>query len=221
MKIIQIKGVVFDMDGLMFDSERIVQMSWDQAGELLGLGKLGHNIYHTLGFNREKRREYFTEKYGERFPFEKFQELYRRCFQEYVKENGLPVKPGLHEILRFLWERKIPMAVATSSSQEHAEENLRKEGILQYFQTVITGNMVSKGKPWPEIYEKACRALGLPPEQVLALEDAPSGLLAAHRAGMITVMVPDLLQDSSAVDQILDGKMDSLLEVRDWIASLL
>lgn len=209
------------MDGLMFDSERIVQLSWDQAGELLGMGKLGHNIYHTLGFNREKRKEYFKEKYGEGFPFEKFQELYRQCFQEYVKKNGLPVKTGLHEILDFLWEKKIPMAVATSSGQEHAVGNLKKEGIFQYFQAVITGNMVSRGKPWPEIYEKACQALDLPPEQVLALEDSYSGLQAAHAAGMITVIVPDLLDDSSCVDEILDGKMASLLEVRDWITSLL
>lgn len=220
MKKTEIKGVVFDMDGLMFDSERVVQLSWDQAGELMGLGKLGHNIYHTLGFNREKRKEYFKEKYGEEFPFEKFQELYRQCFQEYVRENGLPVKQGLHEILEFLKESQIPMAVATSSSQEHALGNLEKEGILGYFQAVITGNMVSRGKPWPEIYEKACRALDLPPEQVLALEDSYSGLRAAHTAGMITVMVPDLLTDSSCVDEILDGKMTSLLEVRDWIASM-
>ena len=112
------------------------------------------------------------------------------------------------------------MAVATSSGQEHAEVNLKREGNFQYFQAVISGNMVSKGKPWPEIYEKACRALNLLPEQVLALEDSYSGLRAAHAAGMITVMVPDLLTDSSCVDEILDGKMGSLLEVRDWIASM-
>lgn len=220
MKKAEIKGVVFDMDGLMFDSERIVRLSWDQAGEQLGMGKLGHNIYHTLGFNYEKRKEYFKGKYGEEFPFEKFQELYRHFFHEYVRNHGLPVKPGLHEILDFLWEEKIPMAVATSSSREHAESNLKREGIWKYFQAVITGNMVTRGKPWPEIYEKACIAINLSPKQVLALEDSYSGLRAAHRAGMITVMVPDLLTDSSCVDEILDGKMNSLLEVRDWIASM-
>ena len=146
--------------------------------------------------------------------------MYRSVFQEYVRANGLPTKKGLHELLDFLRKEQIPMAVATSSSQEHAVGNLEKEGIREYFQTVITGNMVSRGKPWPEIYEKACRALDLPPEQVLALEDSYSGLRAAHAAGMITVMVPDLLTDSSCVDEILDGKMTSLLEVRDWIASM-
>ena len=112
------------------------------------------------------------------------------------------------------------MAVATSSSQEHALGNLEKEGISGYFQAVITGNMVSRAKPDPEIYLKACQGLKLPPSKVLALEDSYNGLRSAHQAGMITVMVPDLLKDSSCVEDILDGKMDSLLEVRDWIASM-
>lgn len=216
----EIAGVVFDMDGLIFDSERIVQYSWNIAGERMGYGPLGDNIYHTLGFNRKRREEYFSKKYGEDFPFEKFQETYRNIFQEYVRENGLPPKKGLHELLEYLREEQLPMAVATSSSQEHALGNLEREGILEYFQAVITGNMVEKAKPHPEIYLRACQALGLLPEKVLALEDSYNGLESAHKAGMITVMVPDLLWDSSCVDQILDGKADSLLEVRDWIASM-
>ena len=112
------------------------------------------------------------------------------------------------------------MAVATSSSQEHAVGNLKKEGIREYFQTVITGNMVSRAKPDPEIYLKACQGLNLLPSKVLALEDSYNGLRSAHQAGMITVMVPDLLRDSACVDDILDGKMESLLEVRNWIASM-
>ena len=215
----EILGVVFDMDGLMFDSERIVQYSWNIAGERMGYGPLGDHIYHTLGLNRKTREEYFKNKYGRNFPFERFQELYRSVFQEYVRANGLPTKKGLHELLDFLRKEQIPMAVATSSSQEHAVGNLEKEGIREYFQTVITGNMVSRAKPDPEIYLKACQGLKLPPSKVLALEDSYNGLRSAHQAGMITVMVPDLLKDSSCVEDILDGKMDSLLEVRDWIAS--
>ena len=189
----EILGVVFDMDGLMFDSERIVQYSWNIAGERMGYGPLGDHIYHTLGLNRKTK---------------------------YVRANGLPTKKGLHELLDFLRKEQIPMAVATSSSQEHAVGNLEKEGIREYFQTVITGNMVSRAKPDPEIYLKACRGLKLPPSKVLALEDSYNGLRSAHQAGMITVMVPDLLRDSACVDNILDGKMESLLEVRNWIASM-
>ena len=220
MENIRIQGVVFNMDGLMFDSERIVQYSWDVAGEKLGLGKLGKNIYHTLGFNKGKRKKYFQEKYGLDFPFEEFQELYRTAYHAYVKEHGLPVKKGLHELLDYLLKERIRMAVATSSSREHALGNLRQEGIEGLFSAVITGDMVSRAKPEPEIYEKACRALELPPKEVLALEDSYNGLWAAHRAGMVPVMVPDLQTDSSSVDSIIEIKLDSLLAVRDWIASL-
>lgn len=220
MKVRKISGVVFDMDGLMFDSERIVQYSWDVAGVKMGYGKLGDNIYHTLGFNREKRIQYFKEKYGEDFPFGKFQEIYRAAFYEYVENHGLPVKKGLHELLELLKEKQIPMAVATSSSHEHAVNNLKQEGIFDYFKVVITGNMVTEAKPSPEIYLKACRELKIAPDEALALEDSYNGIRSAHNAGMITIMVPDLLKDSSCVDNILDGKMDSLLDVRDWIASV-
>ncbi len=215
-----IKAVVFDMDGLMFDSERIVQKSWDIAGEQMGYGKLGGHIVNTLGFNRERREQYFKEACGADFPFERFQELYRKAFYEYVEHDGLPAKKGLHQLLQLLRRKQIPMAVATSSSREHAVGNLKKEGIEDYFAAVITGNMVSEAKPSPEIYEKACRALGVDPGEALALEDSYNGIRSAHGAGMITIMIPDLLTDSSCVDEILDGKMESLLEVEHWIASM-
>lgn len=215
-----IKAVVFDMDGLMFDSERIVQKSWDIAGEQMGYGKLGGHIVNTLGFNRERREQYFKETCGADFPFERFQELYRKAFYEYVEHEGLPAKKGLHQLLQLLRRKQIPMAVATSSSREHAVGNLKKEGIEDYFAAVITGNMVSEAKPSPEIYEKACRALGVDPREALALEDSYNGIRSAHGAGMITIMIPDLLTDSSCVDEILDGKMESLLEVEHWIASM-
>lgn len=215
-----IKAVVFDMDGLMFDSERIVQRSWDIAGEQMGYGKLGGHIVNTLGFNRERREQYFKEACGADFPFERFQELYRKAFYEYVEHYGLPAKKGLHQLLQLLRRMQIPMAVATSSSREHAVGNLKKEGIEDYFAAVITGNMVSEAKPSPEIYEKACRALGVDPGEALALEDSYNGIRSAHGAGMITIMIPDLLTDSSCVDEILDGKMESLLEVEHWIASM-
>ena len=164
----EIHGVVFDMDGLMFDSERIVKYSWDVAGERMGYGKLGDNIFHTLGFN-------------------------------------------------VLAQRGIPMAVATSSSHEYAKNNLKREGITAYFTAVITGSMVSEAKPSPEIYLKACEALKVSPAHALALEDSYNGIRSAHKAGMITIMIPDLLTDSSPVDQLLDGKMESLLAVARWI----
>ena len=216
-----LEAVVFDMDGLMFDSERIVQLSWTKAGELLGYGPLGENIYHTLGFNLKKRAAYFKNKYGEDFPFEKFLNEYRRFYWSYVKTHGLPMKTGLKELLIFLKDKNIKMAIATSSSDASAKNNIAQAGISHFFDIVISGNMVKNSKPSPEIYQTACKKLNVSPECAIALEDAPNGLIAAHAAGMMAVMVPDLLKDSSSVDDILFAKKENLLEVRDWLQNIL
>lgn len=110
-KLKKIQGVVFDMDGLMFDSERIVQHAWNVAGRQMGYGDLGYeNMCHTIGFNVVRRQEYFLKKYGQNFPFEEFKERYRDAYAAYVKEHGVPAKKGLHELLRVLKNRGIPMA---------------------------------------------------------------------------------------------------------------
>ena len=194
-KLKEIQAVVFDMDGLMFDSERYVQKSWDIAGERLGYGPLGHNIVNTLGTNLTNRKKYFLEHYGNDFPFDKFLDGYRDAYYELV-EDGVPAKNG----------------VATSSSEEHAVSNLKREGIFDYFDSVITGNMIEHGKPEPDIYIEACRRLKVDPSKAIALEDAINGIRSAYGAGMNPVMIPDIVQDTSKVDDILFGKCESLLE---------
>ena len=210
-KLKEIQAVVFDMDGLMFDSERYVQKSWDIAGERLGYGPLGHNIVNTLGTNLTNRKKYFLEHYGNDFPFDKFLDGYRDAYYELV-EDGVPAKKGLHEILKVLREKGLKIGVATSSSEEHAVSNLKREGIFDYFDSVITGNMIEHGKPEPDIYIEACRQLKVDPSKAIALEDAINGIRSAHGAGMNPVMIPDIVQDTSKVDDILFGKCESLLE---------
>ena len=102
---------------------------------------------------------------GPDFPFEEFTECYRGISREILRREGIPVKPGLYELLDCLKEKKIPMAVATSSSARHAGENLREAGVEQYFSCMITGDQVKRSKPDPEIYLLACRKLGVPPEK--------------------------------------------------------
>lgn len=207
-----LQAVVFDMDGLMFDSERYVQKSWDIAGEILGYGPLGHNIVNTLGTNRRNREIYFKEKYGQDFPFEKFLDTYRNAYWEMAKDKGVPTKKGLHEILEVLKKYHIKMGVATSSSEEHALGNLKREEIDAYFQVVVTGNMIEHGKPEPDIYVEACKRLHVEPGHAIALEDAVNGIRAAHRAGMMPVMIPDIVRDTSAVDEIVFAVYDSLID---------
>ena len=146
------EAVVFDMDGLMFDTERIVQYSWNKAGNLLINKNLGEELYHTLGFNKEKRREYFKNLLGDQFDFETFQILASFYYYQYVRNHGLPIKTGLLEILKYLKDHQYKIAIATSSSYKNTMNHLKSAKILEYFDAIVTGDLVTKAKPDPEIY---------------------------------------------------------------------
>lgn len=213
----KIEAVVFDMDGLMIDSERIVQMTWSIAGERMGYGKLGEHIYQTLGFNVKKREAYFKHVYGDDFPFEVFRLETKKAWNEYVKRQAIPAKKGLYELLEALKQRNIKMGVATSSSREYAMKEIMDKGIDAYFDGFVFGDMVKEGKPAPEIYLRACQQLQVNPANALALEDSIHGIQAAHDAGMRSIFVPDLVNDSSLIDEWIDAKLMDLYEVKEWI----
>lgn len=210
-------GVVFDMDGLMLDTERIIKYSWDVWGERMGYENFGDNIYQTLGKSRVQRNAYFLGKYGSDFPLQDFLDGYHQVYYEYEQVHGIPKKEGLTDLLEVLKRKGIPLAVATSTHQEHSLPEIKRQGILPYFQYVITGDMVSRGKPDPEIYSLACEKLGVKPEETLALEDSYSGIRSAHAAGMKVIMIPDLLRDEAPVADCLYGKMESLTVAARWL----
>ena len=213
----EIKAVVFDMDGLMIDSERIVQRSWKIVGERMGYDNLGEDIYHTMGLNVVARELYFTSKYGKEFPFQEFLTDYRKEYYKYVNKNGIDAKPGLYKLLETLKQLRIPMAVATSTSRESAMKSLEAKDVTSYFEGFVCGDMVTEAKPSPEIYLKACDLVGVNPKNAIALEDSFNGIKAAYTAGMMPVMVPDLIVDTSEVDDLLFAKKVDLNEVAEWI----
>ena len=204
-----IKAFIFDMDGLLFDSERIVQRSWEIAGDELGIPHMEDVIYHTLGMNRAGRNEYFRKYIREDFPFEEFGKLTRDNFWKIVDKEGLPLKKGAKELLAYGKSQGYKMAVATSSSREYAMGNLIRAGIDSYFDSVVCGDMVKKAKPDPEIYQKACESL----EYCMAFEDAPGGILSAHQAGMHVIMVPDLVQPTQEIRELTHRVCGSLADV--------
>ncbi len=201
------------MDGLLFDSERIVQRSWEIAGDELEIPHMGDVIYHTLGMNRAGRNEYFRKYIREDFPVEEFGKLTRDNFWKIVNKEGLPLKKGAKELLAYGKSQEYKMAVATSSSGEYAMGNLIRAGIDSYFDSVVCGDMVKKAKPDPEIYQKACESLGIQPEYCMAFEDAPGGILSAHQAGMHVIMVPDLVQPTQEIRELTYRVCDSLADV--------
>lgn len=197
-----IEALIFDMDGLLFDSERVVQRSWNIAGDELGFGRVGENIYNTLGMNLKSRTAYFKSVYGSDFPMDRFADRTREIYYNIAREEGVPLKPGVKAILEYGRQHGYKMGVATSSRRAHAAKTLKESGIYDYFETCVSGDMVEHAKPDPEIYETACRQLGVQPRNAMALEDAPNGIYSAARAGMYAVMIPDLVEPDDSMRKI-------------------
>lgn len=212
-----IKAVVFDLDGLMIDSERLVQKTWNIAGDAMGYGKLGEHIYHTLGFSVQKRKVYFQNVYGEDFPFDEFRAKTREAWNEAISKQNVPAKKGLYHLLDVLKQHHMKIGVATSSSKEYALGELKDKQIDTYFDAFVFGDMVKEAKPSPEIYLRSCELLQVKPSQALALEDSKHGIRAAYDAGMMSIFVPDLVKDSSDIEDMITAKMDDLDEVAQWI----
>lgn len=191
-----IRALLLDMDGLIFDSERVVQRSWNIAGQKLGYGNVGEHICNTLGMNVKGRSEYFRKTFGEAFPDEEFRMMAREHFFAIVEQEGLALKPGAIELISYAKQMGYKVAIVTSSRREYAEQMLKNVGIYKYFDEFVFGDMVTHSKPDPEIYIKAYEMLGLEPEYCIAFEDAPAGVESATAAGVDVIMVPDLVQPS-------------------------
>lgn len=210
-------AVVFDMDGVLFDTEKVCMLSWDRAGELMGVGKAGYMIYKTLGMTAEKAIEIIRNEFGENFDAVKFKQTGRKFSYEYFDTYGVPEKEGLYEILDYLKSNNYKIAVASSTSSDSVHHHLKEKNIESYFDAVICGDMVSKSKPEPDIYITACKALGEKPENCYAVEDSRNGLISAYRAGCKVIMVPDLWQGEKETDNFLFAKCESLRDIMDLL----
>ena len=211
------KAFIFDMDGLMFDTERLMIRAWDYAGEQLGLGITGYMVLKTLGSNTESCNRIWREEFGPDVDLAAMWRHTRAFLDDYYAHHEAPVKPGLRELLTYLKARGYALAVASSTLREKVEVRLTTAGVRHFFDAVIGGDMVERSKPEPDIYLRAAAALGVNPADCTALEDSRNGLLSAHAAGMRAIMVPDLWQPDETVLPFIIGPFESLLAVRDWL----
>lgn len=208
-----IQAVIFDMDGLMFDTETMTRELWDTIGAEMGYTHASVVMPETMGARLEQDGAIFRRHFGPDFPFEAFVAEYRRRFAERIETKGVPVKEGLYDLLEYLKREKISCAVASSTSRKNVLRYCDQSKVTGYFQKIICGDMVEKSKPDPQIYLVAAREIGTAPERCMALEDSPNGCLSAHRAGMATVMVPDQLQPDEKMRAGLFACVPSLRNV--------
>lgn len=217
MKKPKISAVIFDADGLMLDSERLSLGCWKIAGREFGYEIRAEDHQRVLGLTVDDSRKVFKEIFGADFPFDAIRARRLELGDALFEQEGMPVKPGLRELLDFLSERQFPRAVATSTDREFAEKKLRAAGIRHYFEVVVAGDEIRHGKPAPDIFLAAAAHLGVPPANCLVLEDSEPGIRGAHTAGMVPVMVPDLKPPSPEIQRIAYRILPSLNEVHQML----
>lgn len=212
-----IKGIAFDMDGLMFDTEQLAIYGWQHAGELLGYPITKEMVLKTFGLNKENTRKVWEEYFGTEFPNEKALKIRQDYAEELIEKNGLPVKKGLYSLISFLKENGIRFTIATSSDEKKVRRYLKQVGLSTDFGEIVCGDKIAHGKPEPDIYLKAAEVMGLEPKDCIALEDSAAGILSAFRAGMKPVMIPDILSPDKETEALIYKKLDSLEEVISFL----
>ena len=209
--------IIFDMDCVLFDTERISYECWAEVADAMKLGDLGEGIKGCVGLNHTDAEILMSNLYGKDFPFEEFSETVHALMKRRFLEEGVPLKEGVKEILEYLTENGYIVGLASSTGRGSVMEHLEQTGLTHYFRTIVTGDMVEHSKPNPDIYLKACEELGVSPVNAIAIEDSPNGIRSAYRAGMKPVMVPDMIEPTAEIEAMLYGKFYSLLDVVDYI----
>ncbi len=216
-KVKALKAVVFDMDGLMLDTERLFRQAYQQAAMENGYDLPDELYARMIGHRADSSHRILREGLGETAPCDDIIEGARRHYYQLIERGGIPLRPGLIELLDYLEQESLPRAVATSTHYELACIKLQAVGLLPRFSGVVSGDQVKHGKPAPDIYLEAARLLGVEPSETLALEDSPAGLASAHRAGMIAFLIPDLMAPDEKTTQMASAVLPGLLEVKSYL----
>jgi HAD superfamily hydrolase (TIGR01509 family) len=208
-----IQAVIFDMDGLMLDSETLGRQIWSRALAERGYALADGAYLRLIGRTLRDVALILGEVFGADFPFDEVYAQRQRYYEEHIARHGIPLKPGLLELLDFLDQRGIPRAVASSTRREFALLKLSSAGVLGRFNAVACGDEVVNGKPAPDVFLEAARRLGIPPQYCLALEDSEAGVRAAHAAGMVVVMIPDLKPPTAELERLAYRILSTLADV--------
>lgn len=206
-------GVLFDMDGLVLDSERLYTRFWREAAQALGYPMTAAQSLGMRSLGKALGQPYLESLFGPGVDYTIMREKRIELMDAYVAEHGIAPKPGIYELMDFLNENHIPAAITSSSPMEYIHRHLGKADLLHRFTALCSGHEVPNGKPAPDIYLLGAQSLGLDPRNCLALEDSPTGILSAYRAGCLPVMIPDLDQPDMETKQLLYAKADSLTDI--------
>ncbi len=213
-------GVLFDMDGLLLDSERLARDAFVRACEDHGFEADLVTYQLCIGSTYEKTRELIMAAYGANFPYEAIDERWSHHYHARLAEGPVPVKDGARTLLSHLATREVPMALVTSTRRATAEEKLEATGLIRFFDSLICGGETERGKPNPDPYLAGAARLELEPDRCWALEDSANGVRAAVSAGCTVYQVPDLVAPTAELEQLGHQIVETLHEVRLTLEAL-
>ncbi len=216
-----VKAVIFDMDGVIIDTEKHYNKAWCEAAARAGFTDFTRE--HALMLRSLDARlaaKLMKEIFGEGFDYCAIREIRREIVAERLEKYGLEKKTGIDEILAFLHSRGIKAAVATATPIELTLQHLERIGVRDKFDKIVSAKQVENGKPAPDVYLYACEEIGERPEDCIAVEDSPNGIRAAYAAGCKVVMVPDLTGPDEEVLPMLYGVVENLVGLEDLILEL-
>ena len=205
------RAAIFDMDGLILDSERTVLKCWEAVGQKYGFPDIETYGISVIGKNKTATIEEFERVYGE--PGDRYEKEMRKVYLS----MEVPLKPHTIELLSAMKSAGMKIAIASSSTREEVTTQLTKLGAFQFFDAAVCGDQVTKSKPDPEIFLLACDALGVKPEESLGLEDSFNGVRACKASGLFTIMVPDIIQPDDEMKGLADIILPSLKDVQDFL----
>lgn len=209
----RIRGVVFDMDGTLIDSEVLYEETSLQIMAEMGFEPSREVIHRSIGLPEPGWMGIVAEHFGPTFDSGHYRDRCAEMMAEWYERKTMPLKPGVFELLDYLRDRGIPCAIASSTAKVRALGVLERLGILPYIQGYTFGDMVQNGKPAPDIFIAAAATLGLAPADCMGVEDSYNGVRSCKAAGLYTVMVPDLLPETEEIRPLLDICLPTLVDI--------
>lgn len=205
-----IKAVIFDMDGLMIDTEKLLMRFWIESAQSFGFDMTREDVLSIRSLAGKYTEIKLKKRFGDSFDYKQVRARRIELMNDYILKNGIEKKKGLDELLIYLKKNGYKTSVATATDLKRASMYLDIIDVKKYFDKVVCATMVPNGKPKPDIYLKACEELGVLPHEAIALEDSPNGIISAHDAGCKAVMVPDLSEPDDEIKKLLFKRIDSL-----------
>ena len=212
------KAVIFDMDGVIFDTERVYLEIWQSVFEKYGY-KMTKELYITvMGTGRKNVIKTFLENFGDDLPIEKmYEEKDNQLF--YIIENqGIPLKKGVKELFSMLKEKNYKIALATSAKRERVEKQIKDKWLKESFDAIVCGDDVEKGKPSPDIFLKAAKEIDVEAKDCFVVEDSPAGIKAAFSGGMKGIHVEDLKAADEDILKYCEKNFKNLQEIKEYLS---